>query len=383
MERGLSAAANGDGRDPLTLNDRSVDELVNSKTFREVRLSMLKGERHPACSPCWEREDAGVGSKRIYDNQRFPMSLQEARVLTQPDGSITPDVRFLELRLGNTCNIKCVTCNPNSSITFAREHDEMRLKGGLDFLRDYSWVKPGMSDWTEDERFWSQLGTSTPYLREVYINGGEPMLIRRHVDFLQRLVQDGRAKEVRLSYSINMTKLVEPLKDIWKEFAHVHFACSIDAWDQQNFYIRYPSVWQTVVGNFEKLLTWGYKPHVLQTVSALNFHGLADFYHRWQQLYPGTVVAYNDVFDPPWFSPHVLALEWRQEILASFKHRLPANLIEQLTSMYGTVPQDEANWAVLKRHLGAFDSMRDTDVRMYFSEFENFLNRKNDGLRSV
>lgn len=381
MEMGLSAASNSDGRDPMTLNDRSVDELINSKTFREVRLAMLKGERHVACSPCWEREDSGVRSKRIIENARFPLSLEKAQVMTNDAGAIAPHLRFIELRLGNTCNIKCVTCNPNSSITYAREHDEMVKRNDLGFLRDYSWVKPGMSDWTEDPLFWEQLNNASRDLQEIYINGGEPMLIRRHVDFLERLVKEGKSQSVHLTYSINMTKMHEPLKDILPHFAGVHFACSIDAWDAQNFYIRYPSPWKAVVENFGKLIEWGYKPHVLQTVSALNFHGLADFYENWQKLFPGSVVAYNDVFDPPWFSPHVLAPEWRRELIGSFVGRLPMNLMTQLKNMYASSEHHPEQWLILKRHLKAYDDVRDTDVREYFASFEKYLGERCDGFR--
>jgi len=264
---------------------------------------------------------------------------------------------------------------------FAREHEEMRARGEASFLRDYSWVKPGMSDWTEGERFWSDLENTTPRLKEVYINGGEPMLIRRHVQFLQKLVEDGRSKDVYLTYSINMTKLLEPLKNIWKHFPHVHFACSIDAWDQQNFYIRYPSVWKTVQDNFARLMDWGHTPHVLQTVSALNFHGLAEFYERWQQSFPGSIVAYNDVFDPPWFSPAVLAPDWRKEILQGFNGRIPMNLFAQLESLYGHDGHDASSWRIFQDHLRAFDEMRGMDVREYFPKFEEYLKSKGESLR--
>ena len=381
MEKGLSAASNQDGRDPMTLNERSISEIVNAKTFKEVRLSMLKGERHPACGPCWTREDQGAISKRIFDGRRFPFTLAEAIKLTAADGSITPDIRFAELRLGNVCNIKCVTCNPNSSIQFAREHDEMRKRPEMGFLRDYSWVTPGMSAWTDKQEFWDELAESSPRLKEVYINGGEPMLISRHQRYLQKLVNSGRARDVRLTYSINMTKLLEPLREVWKHFAEVHFACSVDAWDQQNFYIRYPSPWESVTANFGKLREWGFHPHVLQTVSVLNFFHLDDFYQQWQELYPRTVVAFNDVLDPPWFSPLVLPPQARRIVFARLKLTLPPNLMRQLETMYGNDAQPPEHWAHLQSHLKAFDETRQLDVRQYFPAYERFLQTQGTSLR--
>ena len=381
MEKGTSFAVNEDGRDPITLNDRGVEDLINSKRFREVRLSMLMGERHPACSPCWDREDKGLESKRTFDMKRFRMNLDEAKALTSADGSIKPNIKFLELRLGNTCNIKCVTCNPNSSITFAKDHEKMIQNPSMNFLRDYSWVKPNMSDWTEREEFWSDLNAHAPELREIYINGGEPMLIKKHMDFLKGLVDDGRSKKISLIYSINMTRLLNEFRELWPHFKSVHIASSIDAWDQKNFYIRYPSSWQQVTENFQKLLHWGLKPHVLQTISVLNLMSLGDFYRSFQQRFPDTVVSYNDVYDPPWFSAKVLKPEWRREILAQLEPQLPGRLFAQLRSMYDTEEYFEKDFHNFKLQMRAFDELRGTDVCEYFPELEKFLNSKNETLR--
>jgi hypothetical protein len=381
MQNGLSAAANEDGNDPITLNERLIPDLINSKKFREVRLSMLAGERHAACAPCWEREEMKVMSKRLYDNQRFPMSLKEAANLTAPDGSITPNIQFAELRLGNTCNVKCVTCNPNSSNTYAREHNEMIKDLSLDFLRDYSWVTPQMSDWTKDLHFWENLALHTPHLKEVYINGGEPMLIKQHVAFLEQLVREKRASTVKLTYSINMTRLLEEVRPLWKEFSEVHFSCSIDDWNEKNFYIRYPTSWDKVTNNFEKLLSWGFHPHVLQTVSALNFFGLDDFYRKWQKLFPNSIIAYNDVIDPPWFSPLSLAPKWRKDILQRLQKTLPPNLQSQMQSMYGDEAHESKHLMTLKHHLKSYDHYRDTNVCDYFPELEAYLRTQNESLR--
>lgn len=380
MEKGLSVASNQDGNNPMTLNDHSIDEMINSKTFKEVRLSMLSGERHSACGPCWSRELNGVVSKRKIENERFFLGIEEAKKITDKDGSIKPDIQFAELRLGNTCNVKCVTCNPNSSIQHVPEHQELISKLGMGFLRDYSWVTPKMSDWTESERFWENLFENAVNLKEVYINGGEPMLIKRHIGFLKKLVESKQASSVRLTYSINMTKLLDELRPLWSKFKEVHFACSVDDWDQRNFYIRYPTAWKQVVINFDKLKSWGFHPHVLQTVSVLNFFYLDDFYSRWQKIFPQSVIALNDVTDPPWFSPLVIDPKLRREILNRLKISLPRNLYAQLENMYGGDEHYREHWNNLKLHLNGFDEIREMDAKDYFPELENFLNSHNQSL---
>src|SRR5690606_29787647 len=81
----------------------------NSKLMREVRESMRKGKQHPACQPCWDMENNGAHSTRLsYNQNKFLTSgIDFANDL--------PDVRFLDLRFGNLCNLACRMCIPYSS----------------------------------------------------------------------------------------------------------------------------------------------------------------------------------------------------------------------------------------------------------------------------
>ena len=61
--------SNGDGN--MNLNTHTIDEIRNSKTFTELRESMINGERHSACNYCWEMEDSGITSRREGENDNY------------------------------------------------------------------------------------------------------------------------------------------------------------------------------------------------------------------------------------------------------------------------------------------------------------------------
>ena len=56
----------------------------------------------------------------------------------------------------------------------------------------------------------------------LYINGGEPTLIKAHWNYLRKLVDSGRSKNIILWYNINMTNLPEEIT-LWKEFKEAEF----------------------------------------------------------------------------------------------------------------------------------------------------------------
>ena len=45
----------------------------------------------------------------------------------------------------------------------------------------------------------------------------------------------------------------EKVIDLWRQFDNVKVSCSIDDLGDRNFYIRYPSDWDTVIKNFKRL----------------------------------------------------------------------------------------------------------------------------------
>ena len=91
-----------------------LEDLWVEPWMQEVREYFRQGKRHPACSKCWNEEDAGRDSKRIRDNRKFDFK--------EGDG-----IKTLELNMGNTCNIKCRTCHPYSSSQWVKEFYDTKV----------------------------------------------------------------------------------------------------------------------------------------------------------------------------------------------------------------------------------------------------------------
>ena len=90
--------------------------IQDSDYMRDLRTDFLMGDRPDTCVKCWAVEDAGGTSKRQHTLNRLKhMSMGE---------SWTQDAKplmFLDLKLGNICNLKCRICGSWSSSQFASE----------------------------------------------------------------------------------------------------------------------------------------------------------------------------------------------------------------------------------------------------------------------
>ena len=369
------------------LKFHKLNDVMNSDSFKAVRLKMLNGEEPEPCKGCYRKEERGLQSKRVRETANFPTMTEElARSITQEDGSITPRIEFVELRLGNICNLRCVTCNPLSSSQW--RSDYLKLAEKFDFLRDkYQMMDKGRFttwpigyadsnvfelDWPESEIFWDDLSELSRDLKVIYINGGEPTLIKKHWEFLHNLVAQDLAKNIELNYSINMTNIPTFAPALWAAFKKVRVSCSIDAVGEKNTYIRYPTNWDDVVANYAKLRDSKVEVSITQTISALNYDSLDEF----AEFFKGSYIHYNFVNDPAYYSPAVIPKEYRDELHKRYAATLPGYLQTQLVKEFGGRQTDETNLSTLKQVTKQLDEIRKTNFNETFSELSKVINAK-------
>jgi MoaA/NifB/PqqE/SkfB family radical SAM enzyme len=158
---------------------------------------------------------------------------------------------FLDLKLGNICNLKCRICGSWSSSQFAAEEirfnraEETRSSFAYQMLKDGAWPR-------ESAEFWTDLDQHLDNIRYIEFTGGEPFMIKEHFQLLQKLVDTGRAAQVEIHYNTNGTQYPEEGEAIWKHFKHVEIALSIDDVEHRFEYQRSNAVWADVVANTER-----------------------------------------------------------------------------------------------------------------------------------
>ena len=362
----------------FNLNDHDINTHMNSDYFKQIRLEMLNDVEPKACTRCYEEERKGIESKRIHESKVYPyFNSSYASRITSEDGSIPMDLRFVELRLGNVCNIRCRTCNPASSSRLVKDYKQ--IVDSLDFVNDgYAWLDHKHDfQWPEDENFYDDLYNCAPNMEVLYINGGEPTLIKAHWKYLRRLVDSGRSKNIILWYNINMTNLPEEAMPLWEQFKETRICPSIDDLRHRNTYIRYPTDWNDVEKNLELVRPNLHRPNIktriTQTVSAYSYAYLDEFLD-WAPV----PVDMNFVYDPDYLSPAVLPPVVRYEIHEKYRKTMGNDHhLGTLLSMYNNDDWDETKWEHFCRYNDELDKIRKHDEgwREVFPELVELLEK--------
>ena len=252
------------------IDDGNFDELYNGELFKELRLSLLNGEKPVECTKCFGREALGRGSMRTRYNATdwAKETIREIPKITNEDGSLNEiKIKYWDVRFSNICNMACIMCGSDFSSKWAAElglNKETKVLKNFEKSKTYQFIDDNIQD-----------------VEEIYFAGGEPLIMDEHYYIMDKLVELGKTN-VNLRYNTNMLKMEHKGKsvlDYWKVWkGKLDISPSIDAIGSRAEYIRYGTDWNKVDTNLKTLVDLGFKVEPLVAVGIHNILHLEDLY---------------------------------------------------------------------------------------------------------
>jgi MoaA/NifB/PqqE/SkfB family radical SAM enzyme len=325
---------------PSNLNVSDFLSSWNSTYMKNVRLQMLKGEEPPSCAKCYKEEQAGHNSKRMWETAYWSKRVDVKSLLeqTDQDGSVPPQLAYIDLRFGTKCQLACVMCSPHDSSSWIKEWNEVYPTIENSSLKQtMMWENKGSTNGSsynwhkQNPTFWKQFYEQIPNMQQLYFAGGESLIIEEHYEILEECIRQGHAKNLELRYNSNGVEWREDLFDLWKHFKLVRFHYSVDSIGEMNEYIRYPSKWERTKEVFH-ILDKQTGPNVEVTIAcavqALNIYYLPDFL-KWKleegfskiNMWPFGAggINYHFVYHPPHLNVKVLPKWFKQKCREKYK----------------------------------------------------------------
>lgn len=238
-----------DGQPYRIQDEGRLVEGWNSAYMRKLRLDMLEARRPRPCERCYMYDDLGIRSHRLSANTTYRSRIAEFLARGDDEQRVPLDLHSVDLRLGNLCNLRCRMCSPQSSKALIQEWADLyRVPSDHEAFDRFRRL-----DWFSSESFWKIFEKHTPQLEWLHFAGGEPLLVPQMFDFLQRLVELGRAEHITLNYTTNGTALPKRIYELWPHFQNVRVTVSLDGFDKVNSFIRHPANWRTIDRNLRIL----------------------------------------------------------------------------------------------------------------------------------
>jgi MoaA/NifB/PqqE/SkfB family radical SAM enzyme len=346
----------GPGDPKFNIQSHSLTEYSESAFLREIQQEFSDDQWPEGCVRCQLDEQNNISSKRQLDHERWKEHYDHYDF--DSNQWITASIAF-----GNTCNLKCITCDSDNSSRWREEYRDI-------YGKDFQHVKFYRNDFVDD--FVAQ----SPKILHLDIPGGEPFLsgVAEQKKLLQHYIDSDQARDISIHYTTNVTVFPDAeWWQLWSHFREIDMQLSIDGVGARYEYIRHPANWSILVDNVNQYLL-AKDPHirlsVSHTVSAYNIYYLDEFF-KW---------CYTIGLPRPWLGrvhtpQHMRPGVWSQDARLAIIEKLQTSQYPDVltwANMISTVDESKF-FNEFKNKLHAHDQYRGVNFKNTFPELANYI----------
>jgi MoaA/NifB/PqqE/SkfB family radical SAM enzyme len=239
------------------LKTQSITEILTGAKNTEIKTAILNKEKHPSCNYCYRLEENkkshDIVSSRIY----YLKELKTVALDTYSDPN-NFNLHQVDVRWSNVCNHACVYCGPVLSSKWA---DELKIK-----------IEHPSQD--RNKEFKDFIFSNISELKNIYMAGGEPLLMKENEEFLTKLLE--KNPDVSLRVNTNLSKTNTRVLDLICKFKNVHWTVSVESMGEQFEYMRYGGKWEDFLENLNTIKQLPHKLTFNMTWGVLNYLSIFD-----------------------------------------------------------------------------------------------------------
>jgi organic radical activating enzyme len=265
--------------------------------FVKIRKEHAENIQNPQCKRCWTYENNNIASPRTRSKYLLELPY-------------IPQIKNIEMRFSNKCNLRCRMCDANSSSQIQNLVEELRLNG----ISDNSYINDAItvSDFKNINTL-LELILNCDTIETIELAGGEPFIMPEVEWLLQELINKNKT-HLSIKFITNLTSTKPSVLKLLKQFKSIKIDCSIDGIKEHIEYQRYPVQWKTVERNLLYLynnrgdnITMAFAP----CISYLNLFGLPDLIEYAGKHCPDLSWGFNIVASPSYLDFRLIPLHHR------------------------------------------------------------------------
>jgi hypothetical protein len=283
----------------------SIAEILTGPTNIGIQQSMLNNQVVPGCTWCHGGIDGGLETLQVKMLRDFPNKDDPIYQV----GSF--DLRYLDARWSNTCNLACVYCGPEFSSRWAQELGRtIKIERG------------------DKNNFLQYVLDNVESIKELYLAGGEPLLMKENELLLDELVV--RNPDCKLLVNTNLLNINTKIYQRLISMPNVEWLVSFEATGAEYEYLRWPGIWSDFESNLLQLKRDVPVHRILFNMVFLSFNALS----IWDTIdwlrdrgFSGTALTvYNNGTRPGPFDPRGLSVEYRNQVIERMQQKDYSNI---------------------------------------------------------
>jgi radical SAM protein with 4Fe4S-binding SPASM domain len=216
------------------IEEQDIISILSGEENLKIKKQMLEDKKPKNCAGCYLQEQDRKSLSSISSRLYYTKELGSVVDNTLYDQIENFSLHHVDLRWTNHCNQACVYCSPEYSSKWAQELGR-EIKSSVDSRKK-----------VKDFVF-----KNIKKLKNVYLAGGEPLLMNENREFLQLLLKENPLVNIRVNTNLSSTKT--GVFDLLCKFKNVHWTVSVETIEEEYEYVRYHGSWQDFLQNLKKI----------------------------------------------------------------------------------------------------------------------------------
>jgi radical SAM protein with 4Fe4S-binding SPASM domain len=237
------------------IEEKNIESILYGDENLKIKQQMLENKKPQNCAGCYlqeqDRKNLSSISSRLYYTKEIGPFVKN----TLYDEIENFSLHHVDLRWSNHCNQACVYCSPSYSSKWAQELGKE--------------IKTSVESRKKVKEF---VFKNIKKLKNVYLAGGEPLLMNENRDFLQLLLEENPSVNIRVNTNLGSTKT--GVFDLLCKFKNVHWTVSVETIEEQYEYVRYHGSWNNFLQNLKQIQKLDHKITFNMLYFVLNYKSI-------------------------------------------------------------------------------------------------------------
>jgi len=371
----------------LNIRNKSIEDVWNDPQRQKFVDTFDKKMKNSLCNACWVDNDKH--SMRVTASTRFDVIQHTIDIMEGKDSGRERSLKWLEIKPGNRCNLKCRICGVHNSSQWAKDqyqfnkhtnNQDKKFKDSKEF--EYT----ASCDWIDNKDFWANV-KSFKEISTIHFMGGEPFMVLEHFVMLKKLIEDPDVDHTNIIIRYNTNGTYFPtlaqLK-IWKQFNRVILSISVDDINDRFEYQRSLASWKDVKRNlikYKKLndSMGGKLTAVLDPcVSIFNVWWIDEIEKEFNQLGYKFEFPHRHFVTSDYYDARVLPYEIKNKLIKKYKNRSQwqTDVAEFLESKN---PHDRTALSEALKSIEFYDKLRKESFQQINNILYNEIRKYNNG----
>lgn len=212
------------------INQDNIDDILQSDKLLAIKKDLINDLPNENCTSC---KTLSTGSDHFDLRNHYNPMFKSVDI--DYDNINEFQLNGIDLHWDNTCNFKCIYCSPYFSSSIAQEQGQPVVR----------------TDKKNIERISSLIEQQQYSIKELYLSGGEPLLVKYNAQLLQRL--ENTDLPIRINSNISHATDDNPVFAELKRFRNVLWTISVDSRKERFDYIRTGGNWIEFLENINNI----------------------------------------------------------------------------------------------------------------------------------